>query len=113
MEKLTQRQINDWYREELRKEQKGICPLCGKYIRRTQATLDHDHETGKCRRVLHRQCNRVEGVIAHWSRTLPTNRLTFLRRLIQYWETDYSDQPIHPTHGQPKRKKRKSRRTLR
>lgn len=35
------------YREKLLKEQNNICPLCKTKISKQEATLDHDHETGK------------------------------------------------------------------
>ncbi len=87
------------FREELLKKQDGMCSLCGTSIQVGEATLDHDHETGRVRRVLHRSCNQVEGRILSWiKRCRATNKLDFLTNLLQYWSTDYRDMPLHPSH---------------
>ena len=87
------------YRAKLLKEQDGICPLCEKEIFPGEDTLDHDHDTGYVRRVLHRSCNQVDGRIKSWiKRSRADDNLLFLRNLVQYWESDYSMMPIHPNH---------------
>lgn len=50
------------------KEQGGLCPLCELPIDPKiprEAVLDHDHDTGECRGVLHRSCNGAEGKVAN------------------------------------------------
>ena len=85
-----------------------ICPLCGKEIQRDEATLDHCHVSGLVRRVLHRSCNSSEGRILHWAkRSRATDPVDYLERLLRYWKDDYAENPIHPTHGKPLRRKRK------
>lgn len=87
------------YRLELLQKQQGICPLCGTVILPEESTLDHDHVTGKIRRVLHRSCNQAEGRILSWiRRSRATDPLEFLEALVQYWQEDYSSMPEHPTH---------------
>ena len=54
--------IHDW--EDLWQEQKGICPICDKPLKRDGGThgrdstaVDHCHKTGKVRGLLHMLCN--------------------------------------------------------
>lgn len=42
-------------------KQDKICPLCLREIVRENTVLDHDHDTGECRAVLHRGCNAILG----------------------------------------------------
>ncbi len=93
------------YRESQRKKQNGRCPLCKGYIRKEQATLDHDHSTGHVRTTLHRNCNSVEGRILHWARRSGTSPKKFLENLLKYWDMDYSKNPLHPNHRTTKQKK--------
>ena len=49
-------------RQQLLKKQGGLCAVCGhKIIGRDVAVLDHDHDTGFLRGVLHSSCNGIEG----------------------------------------------------
>lgn len=87
------------YREKLLKEQKSICPLCKTYIAKHEATLDHDHETGKIRQVLHRSCNQSEGRILSWAnRSRAKDPKKFVAALVEYWDYSYGDRPDHPQH---------------
>lgn len=56
------------YVARLLKEQGGLCPLCRKPIdlhEKGEGVLDHDHDTGRIRGVLHRSCNAAEGKISN------------------------------------------------
>ena len=49
-------------RSQLLKAQKGKCAICGKPMTtRDKEVLDHDHDTGFIRGVLHASCNGIEG----------------------------------------------------
>ena len=98
-QRLKPKEVPD-IRKRLLKAQNNICPLCGCTIRPDQAVLDHDHETGRVRAVLHRQCNQVEGRVLSWtSRTgQSTTAYQFLKRMLSYWEQDYEQNPLHPTY---------------
>lgn len=49
-------------REQLLRAQKGVCAICNqKIIGSDRAVLDHDHDTGFIRGVLHASCNGIEG----------------------------------------------------
>ena len=100
------------YREQQLKKQRGICPLCKTAIKPEEATLDHCHKEGHVRQVLHRSCNGAEGRILSWAgkRSRGDDPVEFLRAVIRYWQKDFSKNPLHPTHGVPrKRRKRRPR----
>lgn len=99
------------HREKTLKKQRGVCPLCGTKILPEEAVLDHCHDTGHIRRVLHRSCNAAEGRIKQWAgpRSRGDDPEDFLKRLIKYWKSDYSDNPVHPNHGKPKRRRRRKK----
>lgn len=80
-------------------EQEGKCFLCGNKIE-SDPVLDHCHDTGRIRGVLHRQCNHAEGRIKDWVKRTGKDNLPapFLKNLIDYISADYSKNPLHPTH---------------
>jgi len=86
-----------WRQEQLDK-QGGICPLCEREIPSGQATVDHDHSDGRCRMVLCRNCNGVEGRVNHWVRRTGVDPQMWLNNLMQYWNQDWSHNPQYPTH---------------
>ena len=91
-------------RNEMLKQQAGLCPLCIRSIRRDQAALDHCHDTGRIRAVLHRNCNSIEGRIKHWARRSGIDHIDFLTELLEYWKLDHSGMPLHPRHKTPEQK---------
>ena len=94
------------FREQQLIRQGYCCSLCGEQII-DDAVLDHDHKTGKIRKVLHRGCNALLGKIEN---NLPRNRITIERlkgiahNLIEYLEKDYED-IVHPTYKTPQERK--------
>lgn len=49
--------------EELRKEQIGLCALCGeKFDEKFSPAVDHCHDTGVIRGLLHHRCNVMIGM---------------------------------------------------
>ena len=81
------------------KAQGGICPLCLTGILPKEAALDHDHNTGHVRCVLHKSCNSAEGRIVSWAkRSRAKDPYFFLKNLYDLHRKDYSSNPIHPTH---------------
>jgi len=99
--RLRQRDIAD-YRLQLLQAQKGLCALCGEAILPGSAVLDHDHQTGHIRGVLHRGCNALEGQIVN---SLPRNQITEaqLLEIFQRWTAYHMQQypELHPTHRTP------------
>ena len=102
--RLTQREIAD-YRLQLLQAQAGLCALCGEPILPGQAVLDHDHQTGHIRAVLHRGCNSLEGQIVN---SLPRNQISEaqLLEIFARWQQYHMiQQPeLHPTYRTPEEK---------
>lgn len=86
------------YRLKILKKQNYICPLCNTKIEKGDDTLDHDHGTGHVRRVLHRNCNQIEGRILAWARRGYCDATELLHNISEYWSEDYSSNPYHPNH---------------
>ena len=87
-------------RDGLSKEQKGIDPILNEPFKETQV-CDHDHVTQNVRAVLNRNTNAFEGKVYNsWIRCLkwlsdkPLPEI--LRNLANYYEQDYSKNPLHP-----------------
>lgn len=60
--------MSSWKARHLKNEQGGLCPICGEHIDLTipkEGVIDHDHDTGEIRGVLHRSCNAAEGKVAN------------------------------------------------
>jgi len=103
-------------RDELLKEQGGICPLCKTKIKEGEATLDHQHKTnaeeigvngaGLIRGVLCRNCNSAEGsMLSKYKRAgvYLKDYPEFLRNLADYLVQDNLPY-IHPNEA-PKTQK--------
>ena len=97
MKKLKQTEIKK-IRDRFYRQQDGMCPLCDREME--DFVLDHDHSTGHCRSTLCRLCNSLEGKIENWIRRYGkgVDRVLFIKNLIQYWEKDYSRNPLHYKH---------------
>lgn len=102
-------------REEMLKED-SICPICGRYIEPDQAVLDHDHNTGRVRAVLHRTCNAGEGKMVQLFKRFfkdvnlanPSEVENLMYALHLHWSRDYSSMPFHPGHRFPEHKRIKA-----
>lgn len=67
MRKLARSMMNAWKARQVA-EQGGLCPLCNLPIDlkiKGEGAIDHDHDTGEIRGVLHRSCNAAEGKVAN------------------------------------------------
>lgn len=109
MNRLKQSEIKD-FRQELLKAQKGRCALCGGKVLSKYEALDHDHNTGHIRGVLHTDCNILLGKIENF---VLRNGKGILRRgglqnllksCYNYMHIDYSRNPYHPSHRTPEEK---------
>lgn len=97
----------------LLREQGGLCPLCRKEIDlsiKGEGVIDHDHDTGRIRGLLHRSCNAAEGKIsnaaARWGAKSSqyTAIIPYLEALVGYLKREPS-QFIYPMHRTPDEKK--------
>lgn len=104
MQKLKNKDIAP-LRAKLLAAQGGLCGICGEPVKPTEAVLDHDHATGHVRTVLHRVCNSTEGRIRNWCIRSGRDPDEFIKQVAEYWEQDYTANPIHPLHRTPTDKK--------
>lgn len=95
MRKLTRTQLRSWSISHLKNVQGGLCPLCNKpidYSIPREAVVDHNHDTGEIRGVLHRSCNAAEGKVANaagaWGAKSMAYEdiIAFTKALLGYWE---------------------------
>lgn len=96
--------------------QKWICPLCLQKINpavvghKSDYCLDHDHESGEVRAVLHRSCNSAEGKILNaagrWGAKLVTYEavIPYLERLLAYYKSSGTGM-MYPDHKTPEQQK--------
>lgn len=97
----------------LLKMQDGKCPLCRKPIDLTikgEGVIDHDHDTGRIRGLLHRSCNAAEGKIsnaaARWGAKSSkySDIIPYLEALTQYLRAEPTNM-IYPMHKTPDERK--------
>jgi len=98
------------YREKTLKKQRGVCPLCKETLLPEHAAFDHCHTTGHFRGVLHNSCNSAEAKVLQWAgrRSRGDDPEFFLRNLIKYWKKDFTSNPLHPSFGKPKKRRRRN-----
>lgn len=68
LRKVPRSMMRSWAMRHLKTVQDGKCPLCGLEIdmrKKGEGVIDHDHDTGEIRGVLHRSCNAAEGKISN------------------------------------------------
>lgn len=71
--------------------QGGICPICIKPLARDKTThVDHDHETGKVRELLHQTCNHGIGLFKD-DPILMENAAAYVRKHKECNEASYID----------------------
>jgi hypothetical protein len=109
--KLKSKEISA-YREQQLQKQNGLDPIT--LIKITAPALDHDHSQGNVRMVLQREVNAFEGKIFNaWRRYLKhlgIPIITALEGLCWYYEQDFTNNPIHPTHrSQDEKRERRNK----
>lgn len=106
MTKLTRTAMRPWAARQLKVVQGGLCPLCRKPIDLTikgEGVIDHCHQTGEIRGVLHRSCNAAEGKIANaaarWgAKSSSTSAVRdYLASLVEYYDREGAG-VIYPMH---------------
>lgn len=113
MTKLSRTMMRSWVARHLSTVQNGLCPLCKKHIDlkiKGEGVVDHDHDTGEIRGVLHRSCNAAEGKIANaaarWGAKSASyvDVIAYLESLVQYLRQPGAGliYPMHKTADEKK-----------
>lgn len=106
----------------LLQRQGGKCAICGKHIdvsvggHKSDSVVDHCHETGEIRGVLHRSCNSAEGKVVNaagrWGAksTLYVDVIPYLERLVKYLKSSQENGTgmMYPDHLTPEQQKEKA-----
>lgn len=109
MKKLKHAEIKPT-REAMLIKQGNKCLLCGHDLSLEDAVLDHQHQTGLIRGVIHRNDNLLLGKIEN---ALVRNRITdeqllgVMQNLISYINS--ATDLLHPTHRTPEEKKQRAK----
>ena len=104
--------MRSWTIGHLKTKQGGNCAICGKPIslqvmgNTSDYVVDHCHETGEIRGVLHRSCNSAEGKVVNaagrWGAksTLYVDVIPYLERLVQYLKSSQENGTgmMYPDH---------------
>lgn len=94
MNTIPRKDLKAWATKHLLEKQGGACSICGlpvDYKSRTDMVVDHDHNTGEIRGVLHRTCNTGEGkvrnLVTRWgARTSDLQAaIRWLEGLVRYY----------------------------
>ena len=97
-------------REQILREQHGLCAICYEIVLPTEAVLDHCHKTGYIRAVLHRGCNAY---IGHMENNLARNLITpnRLNQILTNFPMYIINHRLitHPSHLTPEERKERVR----
>lgn len=121
--KLSRSAMRSWTIGHLKTKQDGLCAICKKPIdlqvmgNKSDYVVDHCHETGEIRGVLHRSCNSAEGKVTNaagrWGAksTAYSAVIPFLRQLVDYLETAQTNGTglMYPDHKTPEQKADRAR----
>lgn len=97
-------------RLELLKQQNYTCAICQEPLTEQQAVLDHCHQTGRIRSVLHRGCNCY---IGHLENNQKRNQITASRltSILANYATYVQTQKdiLHPAYRTPEERQERAR----
>ena len=116
--KLSRSAMRSWTIGHLKTKQGGVCPICKKEIdlkvmgNKSDYVVDHCHESGLIRAVLHRSCNASEGRVANavgrWgAKSMQYSAIIpYLRSLVEYLEYHQANPSklLYPDHRTPEQK---------
>ena len=121
--KLSRGAMRTWTIGHLKSKQGGLCAICKKPIdlqvkgNKSDYVVDHCHETGEIRGVLHRSCNAAEGKVVNaagrWGAksTKYSDVVPFLKQLVEYLENAQVQGTglMYPDHRTPEEKAQRAR----
>lgn len=120
LRKISRSQLRAWAIGHCKTKQGGNCAICGQPIdftvhgNKSGWVVDHNHDTGEIRGVLHRSCNGAEGkaanAIGRWgAKSMQyADIIAYAKQLIAYWESDGCGF-MYPDHKTPEQKKEAQR----
>lgn len=109
LRKIGRSMLRPWKTRHLREKQNNLCPLCLEPINLLEpkeGVVDHDHDTGEIRGVLHRSCNAAEGKIANaaarWGckSSKYSDIIPYLERVVAYLKAEGTG-TMYPDHKTP------------
>lgn len=98
LRKLPRSSMKAWAIGQLKSKQGGNCLVCGLPINlqlsghKSDYVVDHCHETGQIRAILHRSCNsalgKVDNAAGRWgAKSMKyADIIPYLRRIVAYYE---------------------------
>lgn len=113
--KLPRSSLRSWTIGHLKTKQGGLCAVCKKPIslsvmgNKSDYVVDHCHETGLLRGVLHRSCNaslgKLDNAIGRWGcKSMKyEDIIPYLRQVLEYYDNCQAN-PIplmYPAHKTP------------
>ena len=121
--KLSRSAMRSWTIGHLKSKQGGLCAVCKKPIdlrvmgNKSDYVVDHCHESGEIRGVLHRSCNAAEGKVVNaagrWGAksTKYSDVVPFLKQLVEYLEQAQLEGTglMYPDHKTPEEKAQRAR----
>ena len=112
MQRITRSQVKP-VTMALLDRQKGLCAVCHLKIDKTVVghksdyCLDHCHETGEIRGVLHRSCNaalgKIDNAAGRWgAKSMKYSEIVpYLQNVVNYYTNTASTGMIYPDHKTP------------
>lgn len=121
--KLPRGSLRTWAIGHLQTKQGGKCLLCGKPIsleikgNKSDYVVDHDHETGEIRGVLHRSCNAAEGKVVNAAGSWGCKSkkyadvIPYLKAMVAYLESSQENGTglMYPDHKTPEQRAERAR----
>jgi hypothetical protein len=102
MKRTLKRKDIKAYKLEKMVREGNTCPITNIVLDASNAVLDHDHTSGRCREVIDRNLNQYIGKLeSNYKRFLGYRKdvpslPTILRMIADYIDTNYATHPYHP-----------------
>ena len=118
LRKLPRSSLRAWAMGHLKSKQGGNCAVCGLPIslqvmgNKSDYVVDHCHESGEIRGVLHRSCNaalgKIDNAAGRWgAKSMQYSEIIpYLRSLVEYLEYHQANPSnlLYPDHKTPEEK---------
>lgn len=121
--KISRSSLRSWAIGQLKTTQGGLCLVCKKPIslqvmgNKSDYVVDHCHETGIIRGVLHRSCNaslgKIDNAVGRWGAKSMKYEdiIPYLRNVLEYYDNCQANpmKVIYPDHKTPEQKADRAR----